>query len=199
MSLQPPIDYAPTPPTDRPHLVRQGKDFTLTLPPRLGWRTAAHLAVLGGTAALLFAMAAWPPGVTRIGSISTPGAIPLAPRVFLALVGLLALLAVVRTVRLCRTWTVIELHRGTLICRTPGLRALRVVRHPLRDFGDATVVLEDGSRSIRLRPHNDARATILLDNPGDAVYRTADLEFAAGRIREAIAAGTSGSGVTDVG
>ena len=194
MQPQTPIPYAPTPPSDRAHLVRQGDDFTLTLPPRVGWKTAIHLAVLGGFAVLSFFAVALPAGVTRVGGVPVIVApAPLLVRAFVLLIGLGCVLALAGIIRACRTWTVIGLHRGTLVCTTPGLLTARTVQYPLEHFIAATVVVEDGSSTIELRRREGVRSVYLLSNPGEAVYRLADLEFAAGIIREAIRASADGT------
>ena len=186
----PSLGYAPTPPADRPHLVRQGDDFTLTLPPRVGWRTAAYLAMLALIVALLVAAAVWPPGVTRIGSTTFygEGSWMDLRRVLCALCGLVLAAAALRSVRLCRTWTVIEVHGDVLLCTTPGaFKAAVTERHELAALRDARVVEEDGSTGLELEPRLGGHTKTLVGDTMGALYRRSDLEFAAGVIREAIA------------
>jgi hypothetical protein len=102
----------------------------------------------------------------------------------------LMLAGIVGTFQHFRGWTVIELHRGVLVCTTPGIFRPSRSQFTLSEFRDARIgtAEEGGGIHVGLVPHDTGATTpTLLDGPAEVFYRRSDLEYVARLLREAIA------------
>jgi hypothetical protein len=104
-------------------------------------------------------------------------------------------------VRQCRTWTVLELRHGTLSCTVPSVLGYQTRHFNLSAFERAVLKKDDSTTDVLLEGRgDDAKSVVLTDALGGAVYRTADLEYVARVINEAVAgnldAGPPAAGLT---
>lgn len=188
------MPYSPTPPSDRAHLVRQPDGFTLTVPPHFTLQTGWTIALLGGLALFLSAIAVWPTGRWFVAgmTIDTSASVGLWGLFHRCATGLAAaalLYQAMRLYRQCRTWTFLEVRSRRLTYTVPVVRGTKTVSLQLSTFAGVAVKRGkdgDGSRSVRLQPRDRRQNEEALFGLTDEVYNLADLEFVVAALRDVI-------------